>query len=54
MAGRRRNLGNPDEVIRGDLVHSEIVRLGDLTVGRVVQEPGWRWTTHMQPRVGGE
>jgi class 3 adenylate cyclase len=54
MAGRRRNLGNPEEVIEADLVHSDIVRLGDLTVGRVVQQPGWRWKTHMQPRVGGE
>ena len=54
MAGRRRNLENPEEVIEGDLVHSNIVRLGDLTVGRVVQDPGWRWRTHMQPRVGGE
>jgi class 3 adenylate cyclase len=54
VAGRRRNLGNPEEVIRNDLVRSEIVRLGDLRVGRVVQEPGWHWRIHMQPRVGGE
>jgi class 3 adenylate cyclase len=54
MAGRRRNLGTPDETIRSDLARSEIVRLGDLTVGRVVQEPGWHWRTHMQPRIGGE
>ena len=54
MAGRRKNIGLPEEVIRGDLVHSEIVRLGDITVGRVVQEPGWHWKTHMQPLVGGE
>ena len=54
MTGRRKNLGQPEEVIRGDLVHSAVVRLGDLTVGRVVQEPGWHWKTHMQPLVGGE
>lgn len=54
MAGRRRNLGNPVETIEDELVHSEIVRLGDLTVGRVVQEPGWHWKVHMQPRIGGE
>jgi class 3 adenylate cyclase len=54
MVGRRKNLGQPEEVIRGDLVHSTVVRLGDLTVGRVIQEAGWHWKTHMQPLVGGE
>ena len=54
MAGRRKNLGQPEEIIRGDLVHSSVVRLGDLTVGRVTQDPGWHWKTHMQPLVGGD
>jgi class 3 adenylate cyclase len=54
VAGRRKNLGQPEEVIRGDLVHSSVVRLGDLTVGRVTQDPGWHWKTHMQPLVGGD
>lgn len=25
-----------------------------MTVGRTVQEPGWRWSTHAKPIVGGE
>ena len=54
MSGRRKNLEQPDEVIRTDLLETSIVRLGDLTVGRAVQQPGWRWSTHMQPMVGGE
>jgi class 3 adenylate cyclase len=54
MAGRRKNLGRPEEVVRGDLVHSTVVRLGDLTVGRVVHEPGWHWKIHMRPLVGGD
>lgn len=54
MAGRRKNLGQPEEVIQGDLVHSAVVRLGDLTVGRVIHEPGWHWKTHMRPLVGGD
>lgn len=54
MPGRRKNLGQPEEVIQGELVHSSIVRLGDLTVGRVTQDPGWHWKTHMQPLVGGD
>jgi class 3 adenylate cyclase len=30
------------------------VVLGDQTVGRTIAEPGWRWSTHIQPLVGGE
>lgn len=54
MPGRRKNLSQPEEVIQGDLVHSSVVRVGDLTVGRVIQDPGWHWKTHMQPLVGGD
>ena len=25
-----------------------------MTIGRTVQDPGWRWSTDMQPLVGGE
>ncbi len=54
MSGQRKNLGQPDEVISEELLETAIVRLGDLTVGRAIQQPGWRWSTHMQPVVGGE
>lgn len=53
MPGQKRSLEMPDEVFEADLVHSGMVRLGDLTVGRVEHEPGWRWSTHMRPIVGG-
>lgn len=54
MSGRRRNLGQPDETIRSEHMEVAVVHLGDLTIGRAVQEPGWRWDAHMQPVVGGE
>ena len=50
----RKNFDSPDEVIDVPGVHVQVVDLGDLTVGRMVNEPGWRWSTHMQPVVGGE
>lgn len=53
MSGRRKNIGRPDEVIEADLVHNDVVRLGDITFSRGAQLPGWRWSTHMQPIVGG-
>ncbi len=49
-----KNLQSPDEVIRFPGLTEEMVDLGDLTVGRVVQEPGWRWSTHVRPLVSGE
>ena len=54
MSGRRKNIERPDEVIDAPLVHNDLVRLGDLTFSRGVQEPGWHWLTHTQPIVGGE
>lgn len=54
MSGRRRNISHPDEVIEAELIHSDVVRLGDVTFSRGVELPGWRWSTHMRPRVGGD
>jgi class 3 adenylate cyclase len=50
----RKNLGEPDERITFPGITEDIVELGDLTVGRVVQEPGWRWSEAVRPIVGGE
>jgi hypothetical protein len=30
----------------------DIVRLGGLTIGRAVYEPGWKWSEHVGPGVG--
>jgi class 3 adenylate cyclase len=51
---RRKSFDAPDEVIRTEKMEVAVVQLGDLTVGRAVQEPGWRWDAHVQPHVGGE
>src|SRR5918992_1775658 len=54
MESRSKNLRTPDETIQLPGVTEELVDLGDLTVGRSVQEPGWRWSTHTRPIVGGD
>ena len=54
MESRSKNLRTPDETIRLPGITEELVDLGDLTVGRSVQEPGWRWSTHTRPIVGGD
>jgi class 3 adenylate cyclase len=49
-----KNLSEPDEVIRTPGANADLVTLGDMTVGREVDAPGWRWSTHMRPLVGGD
>jgi class 3 adenylate cyclase len=49
-----KNLRQPDQTIRMPGVAADLVNVNDVTVGREVDEPGWRWSTHMRPLVGGE
>jgi class 3 adenylate cyclase len=42
----------PDEVVSTPLLDGEIVRLGEVHVGRFVHHAGWRWSEHMKPVVG--
>lgn len=51
---RVRNLGAPDEFIDLGTVQSAIVVQGGLTVAHNTHQPGWRWSTHVQPVVGTE
>lgn len=54
MEHRAKNLDRPDETISLDKMVEEVVELGDITVGRSVLQPGWRWSVHMRPHVGGD
>jgi len=45
---------SPDDVVEFPLIRTRIVELGDLTVGELVSEPGWRWSAHVRPTVGGD
>jgi class 3 adenylate cyclase len=49
-----KNFENPDDVVEFPLIRTRIIELGDLTVGELVSEPGWRWSVHVRPTVGGE
>jgi hypothetical protein len=42
----------PDEVRQMPLGRFEIVRLGGLTLGRAIYQPGWKWSVHVGPTVG--
>lgn len=47
-----KNLGTPDETVSFPKGSASTVTLGELVIGRVVQEPGWRWSEHIRPIAG--
>jgi class 3 adenylate cyclase len=47
-----KSLRSPDDVFRADLIEERSVQVGEQTLGRALIEPGWRWSTHVQPLVG--
>ena len=49
---RIKNLNDPDSSVSDPLSHAEAVELGDVTVYREVDQPGWKWSAHHQGLVG--
>ncbi len=49
-----KNFMEPDEIIRLPKLTAHLVEVGELTVSRTISEPGWRWSEHVRPSVGGE
>lgn len=49
-----RRFEHPDEVRKMVKGRFEIVRLGGVTIGRAVYDPGWRWSQHVGPSVGAD
>jgi len=47
-----RSLDQPDETLTFPLGSADNVRIGDLVVGRLVQQPGWRWSEQVKPIAG--
>lgn len=50
-----KSLNAPDETREFvDKGKAAIVHLGNVSVGKLVLEPGWRWSEHVKPIVGTE
>jgi hypothetical protein len=49
-----KDLGKPDEVREFPNGRLELVNAGGGVVGRLVLEPGWRWSEHVKPIAGTE
>ncbi len=43
---------SPDELREMEKGRFEIVHLGGVTIGRATYQPGWKWSSHVGPRVG--
>jgi len=55
MAGsEQKRFDTPDEVREFPHGRAEIVNIGGGEVGRLVLEPGWRWSEHVKPIAGTE
>ncbi|HEX5139796.1 MAG TPA: cupin domain-containing protein [Dehalococcoidia bacterium] len=49
-----KQFAQPDEVRTFDKGRVELVNIGDGVVGRLVLEPGWRWSQSVKPLAGTE
>ncbi len=49
-----RSFGKADEVRELPNGRAEILRVGDMEIGRLVLEPGWRWSNDVKPIAGTE
>jgi uncharacterized RmlC-like cupin family protein len=49
---RSRNLdNNPDDVRKFTNGKVELANLGDVTIGRITLDPGWKWSNDVKPIV---
>ena len=44
-----KSFGKPDEVREFPLGRVELIKIGGATIGRAVFQPGWKWSTSVQP-----
>lgn len=49
---QKKNFDTPDETRRFPEGIGQLVRVGSLTLGRGILEPGWRWSTTVKPIQG--
>ena len=50
----QRDFASPDEVRAFGKGRLELLRIGESEIGRLVLQPGWRWSEHVKPIAGTE
>ncbi len=53
-SSERKSFNTPDEVRPFEKGKTQIVNLGGATIGRLIVEPGWKWSQHVKPIAGTE
>jgi len=48
----RKAIGTPDEVREFPNGRVELITIGGGTVGRIIAQPGWRWSNDVKPIAG--
>lgn len=51
---QKKSLNIPDEIIDMPGITHQVVEIADMTFSRATHQPGWRWSTHIRPSVGGD
>lgn len=49
-----KSFDNPDEQRQPPNTTVDVLRIGSETVARFTFQPGWRWSEHVAPVVGGD
>ena len=49
-----KRFNSPDEIRDFEKGKFELVRIGDMTIGRASYEPGWRWSVHVGAASGAK
>ena len=44
-----KSFGKPDEIREFPKGRLELIKIGEATIGRATFQPGWRWSTSVQP-----
>lgn len=52
QATEHKTFGEPDELREFPNGRAEILKIGEAEVGRMVFEPGWRWSNDLRPIAG--
>jgi hypothetical protein len=51
---QHRTFATPDEIRKFEHGRAEILNVDDAAIGRLVLEPGWRWSNDVKPIAGTE
>jgi quercetin dioxygenase-like cupin family protein len=52
LALMKKSFASPDVLRRADRARVELATVEDVTLARIVLQPGWRWSQHARPAAG--